>query len=161
MIVAAGGMSVEEIESSVDMAALYEEIRETTTDLLLEQAPADHRIKVKPGEGIGSLLAVPLLARDELLGALFVTEEVIQGFGHDDVDAIGVFAAQAALVKHPGAAAGRTRQVELQRSRHHAFLVARQRIHRLCRRFAESWRSYRPLPCCRFFSRAVRPHGRR
>ena len=97
MIVAAGGMSVEEINSSVDVAAMYEEVRETTTDLLLEQAPADHRIKVKPGEGIGSLLAVPLLARDELLGALFVTKEVIQGFEHDDVDAIGVFAAQAAL----------------------------------------------------------------
>ncbi len=97
LVVAASGMNGDDIESAVDFVSLYDEVRENRTDILLEQAPADHRVKLKPGEGIGSLLVVPLLARDELLGALYVTKEVIQGFERDDVDAIGVFAAQAAL----------------------------------------------------------------
>lgn len=40
---------------------------------------------------------MPLLARDVLLGALFVSREVTHGFEKDDIEAISVFAAQAAL----------------------------------------------------------------
>ncbi len=97
IVVSTGGMDPQRLIESIDVKALFDEVKETRSELLLEQAPADHRVRVKPGEGIGSLLAVPLLARDEVLGALFVTKEVSRAFERDDVDAIGVFAAQAAL----------------------------------------------------------------
>jgi serine phosphatase RsbU (regulator of sigma subunit) len=97
MVVAVGGMTTDQVLSAVDLEAIFDEVKESGADVLLEQAPADHRVRLKPGEGIGSLLAVPLLARDEVLGALFVTKEVSQGFERDDVNSIGVFAAQAAL----------------------------------------------------------------
>ena len=48
---------------------------------------------------MGSLLVLPLIARDEVMGALFVTKEVSHGFEEDDVEATAVFAAQAALVE--------------------------------------------------------------
>ena len=80
-----------------DTPALYEEVAATREALLIEQAPLDHRIEAQPGDGIASLLAAPLIARDELLGTLFVTREVTHGFEKDDIEAISVFAAQAAL----------------------------------------------------------------
>ncbi|MDX1548661.1 MAG: SpoIIE family protein phosphatase, partial [Rhodothermales bacterium] len=81
----------------IDTAAFYEEVAATGEPLLVEQAPADHRIDAQPGDGIASMLVAPLRARDELLGALFVTREVTHGFERDDIEAIAVFAAQAAL----------------------------------------------------------------
>lgn len=86
-----------QIAETVDTAAFYEELSNRREPLLLEEAPADHRIDVRPGDGLGSLLVMPLLARNTLLGALFVTREVTHGFEKDDIEAISVFAAQAAL----------------------------------------------------------------
>lgn len=86
-----------EIDRWVDTQSLYEEVNETRELILFEQAPADRRVRVRPGDGVGSLLIVPLVARNQLLGALFATKEVTFGFEKDDIDAISVFAAQAAL----------------------------------------------------------------
>ncbi len=96
-VVAGHSIDIENVHRLVDIPALYEEIAETREPVLMEQAVADHRVTARPGEGIGSLLVVPLLSRDELLGALFVTKEVSHGFERDDTEAISVFAAQAAL----------------------------------------------------------------
>ncbi|HEX7069178.1 MAG TPA: GAF domain-containing SpoIIE family protein phosphatase, partial [Rhodothermales bacterium] len=96
-IAATVNVTEEAIHSWVDMPSLYDEVNETRELILLEQAPADRRVRVRPGDGVGSLLVVPLVARDELLGALFATKPVTFGFEKDDIDAIGVFAAQAAL----------------------------------------------------------------
>lgn len=86
-----------EIASWMDTTALYEDVNESRGLLLFDQAPADRRVHVRPGDGVGSLLVVPLVARDELLGALYATKPVAYGFEKDDVEAISVFAAQAAL----------------------------------------------------------------
>ncbi len=96
-IVATHNMDPVRVMELVDVQAFYDELSPSREPLLLEQAPADHRISAGPGEGIGSLLVIPLVARDEMLGALFVTSEVAHGFEKDDVRAMGVFAAQAAL----------------------------------------------------------------
>ncbi len=85
------------IDQFVEVGSLYEEVAETGKPLLLDQALTDHRVSARPGDGIGSLLAVPLLARSEMLGALFVTKDVSHGFEKDDAEAVGLFAAQAAL----------------------------------------------------------------
>jgi serine phosphatase RsbU (regulator of sigma subunit) len=81
----------------VDIEAFYEEAVLSKKPVLLEQATADHRVQARPGDGLGSLLVMPLTARTETLGALFVAREVTHGFEKDDVEAISVFAAQAAL----------------------------------------------------------------
>ena len=81
----------------VDFAAIYDEASSGNASVLLGDAPTDHRLNVRPGDGFGSLLAVPLTTRDEVLGVLFVTKDVIYGFEQDDIDAIQVYAAQAAI----------------------------------------------------------------
>lgn len=96
-IVAAHTLSVAEITRNVDTTALYEEVHARREPLYLEQAPGDHRIDARPGDGFECLLALPLVARDEVLGVLFVTKEVPLGFERDDIDAMQMFAAQAAL----------------------------------------------------------------
>lgn len=85
------------IDELVDTDSLYEEAYSKREPILLTEAPADHRISARPGDGLGSLLVMPLIARDELLGVLLVTKEVTHGFEKDDVESISVFAAQAAL----------------------------------------------------------------
>ena len=85
------------VSELVDTQAFYEEVLLSKKYVLLEQAPADHRVEARPGDGLNSLLVIPLAARNETLGALFVAREVTHGFEKDDVEAISVFAAQAAL----------------------------------------------------------------
>lgn len=96
-VAAAHNISADYAQRAVDTSALYEEIRRTRAPLLLDEAPADHRVHARPGEGIDSLLVVPLMARDKLLGALFAAKDVMHGFEKDDVEAVSMFAAQAAL----------------------------------------------------------------
>jgi len=96
-IVASANITPNRVTRLMDIAALYGELSASRTSLYLEQASTDHRLNVRPGDGFSSLLAVPLVAREEMLGALFVTKEVAHGFEKDDIESIHMFAAQAAL----------------------------------------------------------------
>ncbi len=96
-IVASYKITPGRIEHLVDYKALYSDASNQRTALLLHEAATDHRLNARPGDGLGSLLAVPLIARDEVLGVLFVVKEVVHGFEEDDVDSIQVYAAQAAI----------------------------------------------------------------
>lgn len=96
-IVATHNIDPAQVQELVDTTAIYQELVSNGEPILLEQASADHRVTARPGEGLGSLLVLPLIARDEMLGALFAAREVAYGFEKDDVEAMTVFAAQAAL----------------------------------------------------------------
>lgn len=96
-IVASHGIDIKRIEKLVDSQALYNDVVQQREPVHLEQAPADHRIDAKPGDGLGSLLITPLMARGEVLGALFVAKDVVRGFERDDLQAISIYAAQAAV----------------------------------------------------------------
>lgn len=96
-IVSAYNITHSKIEEIVDMAALYEDLDSRREPILLEEAAGDHRLSVRPGDMLGSLLMVPLIARNEMLGGLFVGRDVSHGFEKDDVEAISVYAAQAAI----------------------------------------------------------------
>ncbi len=96
-LVALHNIDRERVSALVDVAALYDEVAGKREPLLLPQAVADHRVNARPGDGFGSLLVTPLLARDEVLGVLFATKAFTHGFEPDDVEAIRVFAGQAAL----------------------------------------------------------------
>lgn len=96
-LVSSHRIDIEQINGLVDTQALFEEVLLSRKYLLLDHAPADHRVKAKLGDGFGSLLVIPLLARNEVLGALFATKEVVRGFERDDIETISIFAAQAAV----------------------------------------------------------------
>ena len=96
-VAATHGITAAQVAETVDTAALYADVQARGGRLLLEEAPVDHRVEARSGSNVGSLLVMPLLARNEMLGALFVAHEVPHGFEKDDVEAIEVFAAQAAL----------------------------------------------------------------
>ncbi|MEX0821903.1 MAG: GAF domain-containing SpoIIE family protein phosphatase [Rhodothermales bacterium] len=96
-IVSAYNTTVDAIEEMVDVQSLYEELDARKAPVTIDEAAADHRINERPGGLIGSVLMTPLLSRNEMLGGLFVAKDVMQGFEKDDVEAISVYAAQAAI----------------------------------------------------------------
>jgi serine phosphatase RsbU (regulator of sigma subunit) len=96
-LVSAHRMDISQIEKMVDSAALFEEVLQSRAALHLEHAPTDHRVEARPGDGLGSLLITPLIAREEVLGALFSAKEVVRGFEGDDIQTIELLAAQAAV----------------------------------------------------------------
>lgn len=85
------------VTERIDTAALYREVRSTRKHLVLEEAKTDRRVSTAPGDGVASLVVIPLIARSRVLGGLFVASNVPFGFQQDDVEAITIFAAQAAL----------------------------------------------------------------
>lgn len=96
-VVSSHNISPDRIEELVDPALLVEELRAQGGPIVVREAPADHRLHVRPGDKMGSLLVVPLVARDELIGALFASKVVVRGFERDDIETISIFAAQAAV----------------------------------------------------------------
>lgn len=90
-------IDLERVNKLVDSKALFEEVLLSREYLHLEHAPTDRRVNAKPGDGIGSLLVTPLIARDEVIGALFAAKEVVRGFEGDDIQTIGILSAQAAV----------------------------------------------------------------
>ena len=96
-ITAALGLTPMQIKAMTDVQQLAQDALAARQPLLLRQAPADHRVRARPGDGIGSLLVLPLVAHEEQLGALFATRSVAEGFEEDDVQALATFAGQAAL----------------------------------------------------------------
>ena len=96
-ITAALGLTPMQIKALTDYERLTHDALAGKEPLLLRQAPADHRVRARPGDGLGSLLILPLVAHEEQLGALFATRSVAEGFEDDDVNALVTFAGQAAL----------------------------------------------------------------
>lgn len=86
-----------QVQDLFDSDALYDEALSKRGPVLLNQATADHRVRARPGDDVSSLLVVPLVARKDVLGALFVTKQVSHGFEPDDIETISTFADQAAL----------------------------------------------------------------
>lgn len=85
------------VTERIDTAALYREVLSTRKRLVLAEAMTDRRVSTSPGDGVASLLVIPLVARSKVLGGLFVASNIPYGFQQDNVEAITVFAAQAAL----------------------------------------------------------------
>jgi len=81
----------------MDHDALYTDVLARRAPIVLDQAAVDHRIRAGAADGIGSLVAVPLIARDRMVGALFACKEMEMGFEKDEVETIAILAGQAAL----------------------------------------------------------------
>ena len=63
---------------------------------VVEHATADHRVRARPGDGIGSLAALKLGSGPEA-GVLVVTRRSAEAFQPDDVAALETFSSQAGL----------------------------------------------------------------
>lgn len=96
-VVAACQISAVRAARAVDTDAFFDEVRRTHTPLSLPYASSDPRVKARPGDGLSSLLVVPLMARDTFAGALFASKNVSRGFEKDDRASIQTFASQAGL----------------------------------------------------------------
>jgi phosphoserine phosphatase RsbU/P len=96
-LAAVHGLTPIQVKALTDTEALAADVCQRRKSLVLAQAPADHRVRARPGDGIGSLVVLPLRAHEADLGALFATRAIADGFEADDVAALETFAAQAAL----------------------------------------------------------------
>ena len=96
-VVAATRVGPDEVDALVDLEALFEEASSASNPIVLEHAVRDHRVRARAAGVISSLVIAPLVGRDRFLGALFSCKEVVRGFERDEVDTIGILAAQASL----------------------------------------------------------------
>jgi len=96
-VVAAEGLTTAAAARSVDAAALALDALEQRRPLVLARAAADHRVRARPGDGVGSLLVLPLVVGGQEHGALFAARATPDAFDEDETAALEAFAGQAAL----------------------------------------------------------------
>jgi serine phosphatase RsbU (regulator of sigma subunit) len=97
-VVAADGIALEAAAAAADVQALLRGAAEADDGpLLLERAESDHRVRARPGDGVGSLAVFPLVAGGQPRGALLAARRAAAGFEADDLGALATFASQAAL----------------------------------------------------------------
>ncbi|HLA62899.1 MAG TPA: GAF domain-containing SpoIIE family protein phosphatase [Rhodothermales bacterium] len=97
VVVSAEGITLEDAVRAADAGALSADAIGRGAPLVLAQAAADHRVHLRPGDGVGSLLVLPLAAGGQAHGALFATRATTDAFDLDETAALSAFAGQAAL----------------------------------------------------------------
>lgn len=102
-VVAAEGIPIETAAQAADADALYRAAVDHKGPLVLTHAEADHRVHARPGDGIASLVVLPLGGPDArgsgrlTRGVLLVARGTAEPFDPDDLAALDTFAGQAAL----------------------------------------------------------------
>ena len=96
-VVAAHGLPLDAACAAVDCDGFFDAVAATGGPVYLGNANADHRVRSGAGVYVGSLLALPLVARGRTAGVLFAARDVAHAFERDDEEALRLFAAQASL----------------------------------------------------------------
>lgn len=100
-IVANNNISVEEIESinSSDGETLRVSLLKDRKPIIISDIAEDRRTKnINISQNkIGSILVVPLIAHEELIGILYATKDIEYGFDHEDLEVVSAFADQASI----------------------------------------------------------------
>ncbi|WP_412068274.1 PP2C family protein-serine/threonine phosphatase [Rubrivirga sp. IMCC43871] len=100
-LVAASGIELDAARAAADVEALFRAAAESDGPLVLAHAEADHRVRARPGDGIGSLVALSLggLAQPGAAtrGVLLVSRARPDAFEPDELAALDTFASQAGL----------------------------------------------------------------
>jgi serine phosphatase RsbU (regulator of sigma subunit) len=89
----------EEIESLVPQSArsLRDTVIQERRPVVVDDLETDARAGVPIKKGKGSMIAVPLLSHNELIGVLYARKDMPFGFVKDDVEVISAFADQATV----------------------------------------------------------------
>lgn len=99
--VAQKNISVEETESIVNASekSLRHLVLESRKPLVVDRVRSDSRTTHLAGSKntIRSMVIVPLLSHDSVIGVLYATKDMDYGFDKDDVDSISAFADQATI----------------------------------------------------------------
>lgn len=93
-------ISIEEIETilSGEEKSIRKIICQTKKVLMIDDVSSDKRTKhLAKMKKVGSLLVVPLLSHQNVIGILYATKEIDYGFDQDDVDILAGFADQVAI----------------------------------------------------------------
>lgn len=106
--------------------SLRETMVETKKYSLIDDILADRRTRhvKKNGQVKGSLLSVPLLSREEVIGILHATKEAEYGFDQDDIDVLTTFADQVAIAIENSRLIAKS----IERERLHQELMVAQRM---------------------------------
>ncbi|MDH4069025.1 MAG: SpoIIE family protein phosphatase [Ignavibacteria bacterium] len=80
-------------------SSMRDEIFLEPKPVVVDDIAADERINTNRKKGIrqGSMVVVPLLSHDEVIGILYAIKDTEQGFFKDDVDVVSAFADQATI----------------------------------------------------------------
>ena len=101
-VVAAQGIEVGAAALAADVEALYRAALAQDGPLVLGRAEADHRVHARPGDGVASLVAIPLGSPGAgpggaTRGVLVATRAASEAFEPDDLAALDTFAGQVSL----------------------------------------------------------------
>ncbi len=97
-LVATSGISREQVIKSISLEPLVREVLRRRKPLVLEDTDTERHIHYsEANNSLKSLAVIPLIARNEPLGMLFVARNISHGFEEDDLEALTAFADQAAL----------------------------------------------------------------
>jgi serine phosphatase RsbU (regulator of sigma subunit) len=81
-----------------DQSSLRHIVLQTKKVLMIDDVEDDKRTKHLPTiKQAGSILIIPLLTHDHVIGILYATKEISYGFDQDDVDILSGFADQVAI----------------------------------------------------------------
>ena len=127
-VVAKRNISDEQIDQLIGgtKPSLRELMTETKKYSLIDDIGSDRRMKhlKKDGQLKGSLLSVPLLERDQLIGILHATKDMEYGFDQDDIDVLTTFADQVAIAIENSKLIAKS----IERERLHQELMVAQRM---------------------------------
>ena len=116
VVVAAQNVPLDDAAKVVDAAAFLATLGPERLPIQLDEALADLRVRHRIGVPVGSLVAVPLVAREDVLGILFAARTEPFGFASDDRRTLQSVAAQASLaLDHARLFESRVEQERLQR----------------------------------------------
>ena len=97
-VVAAHGIALGAAQAAADVEALYRAALAQDGPLALGRAETDHRVRARPGDGVASLVALPLgTPGGTTRGVLVATRRSAEAFEADDLAALDTFAGQVGL----------------------------------------------------------------
>jgi sigma-B regulation protein RsbU (phosphoserine phosphatase) len=100
-VVANNNISVEEIAmiNSSNNETLRDSLLNDRKAIIIPDISEDKRTRnIKIGQNkIGSMLVVPLIAHEELIGVLYATKDIEYGFDREDLEVVSAFGDQAAI----------------------------------------------------------------
>jgi phosphoserine phosphatase RsbU/P len=99
-IASSNNISAEDIEiiNNSDEETIRDSILKNRKPIIITSTAEDKRTKhLNITQNIGSILVVPLVAHEELIGVLYAAKDIEYGFDHEDLEVVSAFGDQATI----------------------------------------------------------------